>query len=475
MSLAQVLPFLQQYAQQKLQQPPPDLGPQPDAPQPQLAPGVTLPPEPSPAPPAPQQTKAHKLLQILQGGLVGGLSGLAANAQTYAATGRNAGFGGGVGAGFTQSLPLQAQLGQQELKQKQAQTKLTESQSEMVQTPYGPLPATLAKMIFPALITTQGKQNVANTLVQGRQNVANTQAQSAQNVANINKRFIAVPNVGVLDTQKVNANGEPALIPDSAQGMEITQEHIDDYHLPQALLGQRMTATQLAQWERAQNQQEATVYGQNGPALVNKQTKQVTPLGQGNPGMGKPLEVADPDHPGQTLITTGAKGQGMAGKSSASVQVPKAAAIAEVPTKIGDQKVAFSTAIQHADLLRRAAKALDNGNAQTLSGLENAFANEFGSSGPITARAVADAYGDEVTKMLASGHLTDTSMGKTARTIDPNKQNYQQIDSVLKAYQALAQSKMDNLNKQKQNAVNQSQPNKGGVTASDLLKKYPPK
>src|SRR5207253_11319147 len=63
----------------------------------------------------PQQTKAHKLLQILQAGLVGGLSGMSANAETYAATGRNAGFGGGVGAGFTQSLPFVRRLQQQQV------------------------------------------------------------------------------------------------------------------------------------------------------------------------------------------------------------------------------------------------------------------------------------------------------------------------------------------------------------------------
>ena len=39
-------------------------------------------------------------------------------------------------------------------------------------------------------------------------------------------------------------------------------------------------------------------------------------------------------------------------------------------------------------------------------------------------------------------------MGKTAKTLDPTKQNYQTIDSVLGAYQSLAQSKLNMLNQQ---------------------------
>ena len=152
---------------------------------------------------------------------------------------------------------------------------------------------------------------------------------------------------------------------------------------------------------------------------------------------------------------------GKPGVNSASVQVPKRAALGEVPTKIGDQRVAFTTMIQHADLLRRAAKALNNGDNRTLSGLENAFKNEFGYSGPITAKAIADAYGGEVTNVIAKGHITDKEMGKTEKTIDPEHQNFDTINSVLNGYQALAQSKMNMLDQQKNSAVNKSQPGGG--------------
>lgn len=126
----------------------------------------------------------------------------------------------------------------------------------------------------------------------------------------------------------------------------------------------------------------------------------------------------------------------------------------EVPTKIGDQKVAFNTAIAHADLLQQAADALKNGDQQTLNSLKNRFGNEFGEAGPVTAQAIANAYGREVTKMLSGGHLTDSEIGSTGKTIDPNSQSPAQLKSVIGAYRALSKSKLDQLNKQESDALN---------------------
>jgi hypothetical protein len=163
---------------------------------------------------------------------------------------------------------------------------------------------------------------------------------------------------------------------------------------------------------------------------------------------------------------------GAAGPQSASVQVPRQAMKAAVPTKIGDLNVAFDTMDQHATLLRQAVHALANGDMQTLNGLQNKFKNEFGSSGPITASAIADAYKGEVSNVINKGHITDQGNEKIAHTLDPNRQNYSQMDSVLGAYQALARSKMSMLNKQTTKAVSASQPNKPaakGASANDPL------
>lgn len=204
----------------------------------------------------------------------------------------------------------------------------------------------------------------------------------------------------------------------------------------------------------------------SNPRMMFAPSEQYTPV------------AADPNNPGNvTLMKKGqAAAQNVSLPASATTQAAKTEARSEVPTKIGDQKVAFNTMIQHADLLRAAARALNNGENQTLAGLENRFKNEFGYSGPITAQAIADAYGGEVTNVIAKGHITDKEMEKTSKTLDPLKQNYETVDKVLTAYQALAQSKMNMLNQQANAAKGGgTAAPRGGITAADMLKKYPPK
>jgi len=192
----------------------------------------------------------------------------------------------------------------------------------------------------------------------------------------------------------------------------------------------------------------------------------------GVPSLGGIQEIADPNNPGETTFTTksGAIQSGASGPQSASVQVPRAAAKAEVPTGIGNQKVAFTTAIQHADLLRAAARALNNGDEQTLNALKNRFKDEFGSTGPITASVISDAYGREVTSMLSKGHMTDSEISTVGSTVNPTRQNFAQTDAVLGAYQALAQSKMNMLNQQKTSAIKQSQKPNATPNASKGIK-----
>ncbi len=87
-------------------------------------------------------------------------------------------------------------------------------------------------------------------------------------------------------------------------------------------------------------------------------------------------------------------------------------------------------------------KALNNGDQNTLNSLQNRFTNEFGGAGPVTARAISDAYTREVTKMLSSGHLTDSEISTVSKTLDVNRQSQQQSLGVIGAYKALASSKM---------------------------------
>jgi hypothetical protein len=137
--------------------------------------------------------------------------------------------------------------------------------------------------------------------------------------------------------------------------------------------------------------------------------------------------------------------------------VAKKAMGAEVPSNIGDQKVAFTTAIQHAELLKQVVTALDNGDERTINSLRNRFEAEFGSKDLNDFKVVAGAYTHEITKMLAASHMTDTEIKENGATL-PDNANAETMLSALDKYQSLAQSKMTMLNQQEQAAINKSQP-----------------
>ncbi len=395
---------------------------------------------------SPGLNKAGKLVTLLTSGLQGALAGRAASEQTVAATGGHRAGGAGMGFEAGYELPWQRAAKQLALQQQEAQVEATRAQSQIIQTPAGPMPAWLAKSILPAEIHKEGTLGAAQTGKEGRLGAADI--------------------TGQYRMKALAAGTAP-----------ITQEDIQQYGLPPEFLGKVIKPSEVGGLQRAQNSNLTTVQGSQGPALVNKGKGTARDLGLGSPGVASRLaggvQVGDPNNPGETTFTSmgNAIKTGAKGTQSASLAAAKTEAKSEVPTKIGDQKVAFKTMIQHADLLRQAVKGLQNGDQQTLAGLKNRFKNEFGYSGPITAEAIADAYKGEVSNVINKGHITDTGNEKIAHTLDPSKQNYQTIDSVLGAYQALAQSKMNML-------VQQANAAKGantGPTATDMLKKYPPK
>lgn len=389
---------------------------------------------------SPGLTKAGKLATLLQSGLQGALAGRAKSEETVAATGgrRSGGAGMGFEAGYT--LPWQRQAQQNQLAQQQAQTGVLQSEAQNFNLPgVGQVPGWLAKTMGPAYLRSQATENAADTRAGASRDVANIGAGSRVQGAQI---------------------GADARIKAAQMGLgplaDVSPELQQQLGLPA-----KLPLKMLNQAESAANKPLTVVAGENDSYVVNKRTNAKTPLGVGNRGAGaaqaRPVvAAADPNDPGNlTYMPAGqAMKTGALAPQSAATGAAKTEAKSEVPTRIGDQKVAFTTMIQHADLLRRAAKALNNGNTQTLNGLENAFKNEFGYSGPITSAAIADAYKGEVSNVINKGHITDTGNEKIAHTLDPTKQNFETIDSVLSAYQALAQSKMDMLNKQANAAKN---------------------
>ena len=120
-------------------------------------------------------------------------------------------------------------------------------------------------------------------------------------------------------------------------------------------------------------------------------------------------------------------------------------------------------------LLLKAADALHNGDQQTINSLKNRFANEFGATGPITANTIAQAYTREISKMLTSGHMTDSEIGAVGSTLDPNRQSLPQMQAVIGAYRALAQSKM----KVRQQGVQQGLQGKPNFPESQTQQPHP--
>jgi hypothetical protein len=225
---------------------------------------------------------------------------------------------------------------------------------------------------------------------------------------------------------------------------QVPQELQDQFGLPAEL-----PLKMLNQAEGAANRPLTTVYGQNDAYTVNRQTNKKTPLGVGNRAVGaalaRPVQAAtDPNNPGNlTYMPAGkAMATGAAAPGSAPVQAAKGVAKSATSGKIGEEINAFNTALQHADLLKTAATAMQNGDVRTLNSLKNRFKTEFGSADVTNFQAISNAYSREVTKMLSSGHMTDAEIGSSEATL-PKNASPAQVLGAIDAYKALATSKMN--------------------------------
>lgn len=379
-----------------------------------------------------QETKGHKLLRILQSGIQGGLAGYAQNAQTYAQTGRNAGFGGGFQGAFQMPFMQAYQKGQ--LAQQQAQTELLKQQSQMVQTPYGTMPAAFAKLIFPAIV--KGQYGVEGQKVAAGGRVA--AAEAAKNV-------VIVPGKGAYQKDQ-NGKYQPvegAQIPN----ILMTPEEAKAIGHPE-LSNQEIPMTNYSSLVRASAFGSVPVQGAQGPVLVERNPSspnygKVTPLGIGSPSMAGVVPVADPNNPGAITYAPKTAAVGALTPQAAPAQTAKATARSIAPGgRVGEDINAFNTAMQHADLLQQALGALNNGDVRALNSLKNQFKTAFGSSDVTNFQTIAHAYSDEVQKMLASGHITEGEQ-KLVHGNLPANASPQQILGALQQYRALAQSKLN--------------------------------
>lgn len=111
-----------------------------------------------------------------------------------------------------------------------------------------------------------------------------------------------------------------------------------------------------------------------------------------------------------------------------------------------DTRVAYNTAIDHADQLLAAADALKNGDTQKLNSLKNFFKTQFGSPDVTNFQAIANAYNHEVTGVIAKNHITDAEVAAGHATL-PDNASPEQVRGVATAYKQLMSSKRDELDK----------------------------
>jgi hypothetical protein len=111
-----------------------------------------------------------------------------------------------------------------------------------------------------------------------------------------------------------------------------------------------------------------------------------------------------------------------------------------------DTRVAYNTAIDHANQLLTAADALKNGDVQKLNSLKNFFSTQFGSPDVTNFSAIANAYNHEVTSVVSKGHITDAEVAQGHATL-PDNASPEQIRGVAAAYKNLMLSKRDELDK----------------------------
>lgn len=393
---------------------------------------------------SPGLNKAGKLMTLLSSGLQGALAGRAASEQTVAQTGGRRAGGAGMGFEAAEQYPWTQAGRQQGFAQEQAKTGLLQTQAKVAGQS---IPVTLPngqQIYIPASQIGQYTRGLAGAQVgaDSRESISQGQNQTKEDIAGKN----------IASKEKIAASQQGAPIP-----MDETVANLAG--IPE-LAGQPVGK---ATWDNINKALTAKGYktqdlGQEGLWLLDRAGNRIKRIGD-SPGVGRMQALAqsrvvaaaaNPEEPGNlTYMSAGqAEKTGALAPQSAPTAAAKRAATSEVPTNVGNLKVAFNTAIQHADLLRSAVTALGNGDEQTLNSLKNRFKTEFGVAGPVTSQAIADAYGREVTSIISKGHITNEEIGSVGKTLNVNRQSPEQTLAVLDAYKALAQSKMNMLQQQ---------------------------
>ena len=85
---------------------------------------------------------------------------------------------------------------------------------------------------------------------------------------------------------------------------------------------------------------------------------------------------------------------------------------------IGQQVTSYNTAIQHANQLRQAADALDNGDVRALNAIGNQIGFQFGSDKTTNFNVIKNALSGEVSKVFKGGEATDAEIKSVQAPFD---------------------------------------------------------
>lgn len=205
-------------------------------------------------------------------------------------------------------------------------------------------------------------------------------------------------------------------------------------------------------------------------AAFTKMTKTDPGVQRAEIYLQRPVEAADPNNPGQTVLVPQSKAAGMAGKSSASVTVPKAMETYMTSGKGGQQLTAFNTAISHLDLLDKLSLALNNTDVQVVNKAKQRWAQETGGAAPANFEAAKNAMSGEVAAALKTSGATDQEISKVGDTFN-RAQSPMQLKGAINTYRTLLKSKAGNLKGQNDQGM-QGKPNFGGPKAGDIEDGY---
>ena|SRR5215469_753740 len=332
-------------------------------------------------------------------------------------------FGKGFGAAVTEPLQRaqqqygmqqQAQAQQSSIAAQQAQTEnlqaRTAQMGQMVTLPDGTeLPYSLAVKAYPALISGQARETAADITAKGR--ITATQIQQ-----------------GVM--------------------ADVPQEIQDKFGVPD-----RLPIKTLNTLESAAGKPLTVVRGENDAYLFNKQTGQKTPIGVGNPALGRPVQVGDPNTPGGVTYTTGGSAVrgGAQAPSSATVTTPKK--VIQDFTSGASAKTlnAFNTATEHLQTLSQLGQALQNGSTPLINKFANAYATATGEAAPTSFNMAKTAVAGEVAKTF-KGNATEGEIASINKVIS-DAQSPAQLKGAIDTALTLMGSKKQALMQQYQQGL----------------------